>query len=189
MERVVKSARRNKIPVIHFGDGDEFSLGDASIKVYMKGNVDWDLNNQSAVMMVRYGDRNILFTGDAEPKAQKRLYDVVPAEELRSDILKYPHHGILALSDFFLSAVKPEVAIITNMDTIRMAKAVYHTRRGGANIRFTASHYLHLMTDGKMWVMEYLDDVDFPYYEQYMATHLATETDLLDSDEEIVQEQ
>ena len=50
-----------------------------------------DINSQSAITKVTYGDRTILFTADVEKPGQEKLLETLGAETLKSDILKYPH--------------------------------------------------------------------------------------------------
>lgn len=71
-----------------------------------------DLNESSAVMMVEYGNRRILLTGDISKEVE---YDILRANiDVRADILKVAHHGSYsATSKRFLRAVLPKVAVIS----------------------------------------------------------------------------
>lgn len=70
-----------------------------------------DLNNNSIVFMLRYGDMSMLFTGDIEDSAVGELLRRrVP---LQADILLVPHHGgFLEAMPELLEAVKPSLAVI-----------------------------------------------------------------------------
>ena len=70
-----------------------------------------DLNDTSLVLMVKYGERKILFTGDMEAYAEKQL---VEADiDLEADVLKVGHHGSYSsTSQLFLNEVDPEYGII-----------------------------------------------------------------------------
>ena len=70
-----------------------------------------DLNDTSLVLMVKYGERKILFTGDMESYAEKQL---VEADiDLEADVLKVGHHGSYSsTSQLFLNEVDPEYGII-----------------------------------------------------------------------------
>ena len=72
------------------------------------------MNDQSALTMVRYGERSMLFTADVEKPGQRALLADTDAAALRADILKYPHHGKQTLEDAFLSGGEPELVVITN---------------------------------------------------------------------------
>lgn len=49
------------------------------------------LNNYSVVIMVRYKNRRLLYTGDIEALAEKEIMD--NNTELSADVVKAPHHG------------------------------------------------------------------------------------------------
>ena len=69
-------------------------------------------NNQSMVLHVRYGDSEILLTGDIERAAERALVDA--GVDLEADVLKVAHHGAgTSSSPDFLAAVKPQVAVIS----------------------------------------------------------------------------
>lgn len=70
-----------------------------------------DLNNWSAVVVLRYGKTRFLFAGDAESLAEQ---DMIKAGTLKDvDVLKVGHHGsYTSTSKEFLSTVKPEYAVI-----------------------------------------------------------------------------
>lgn len=71
-----------------------------------------DLNDTSLVLMVEYGQRKFLFTGDMEAYAEKQL---VEADiDLDADVLKVGHHGSYSsTSQIFLDEVTPEYGIIS----------------------------------------------------------------------------
>lgn len=50
------------------------------------------LNNNSLVAKLEYKDIKMLFTGDIEEVAEKRLIEMYSYNELKADILKVPHH-------------------------------------------------------------------------------------------------
>lgn len=73
------------------------------------GNV---ANANSIVVRLDYGDFSMLFPGDAEAQTEDRLYN--REARLAAKILKVAHHGSkYATSEQFLSAVKPEMAIVS----------------------------------------------------------------------------
>ncbi len=148
----VAEAEKRDIPVTYFGDGDEITIGPATIKVYMKGDADWSLNNRSAMMRLVDGDCSILFAADMEKKALDRAVEVIPAEELRSDILKHPHHGLTILPDAFTDAVQPQLSIITN--NTRVTDTTYKLRLKHIPYIYCSSGYTHMVTDGETWFVE-----------------------------------
>ena len=111
-------------------------------------------NNDSLVLQLRYGNRRLLLTGDAEKQAEKEILAENPADTLRADVLKVGHHGSKnSTSPEFLAAVRPQVGIISagennpyghpNAELIeRLANAhvrILRTDRDGA---------IHVLTDG-----------------------------------------
>ncbi len=71
-----------------------------------------ELNDFSAVIRLTYGEKAILFTGDAESLSEQEI--VSSGAELKADILKVGHHGsVTSSSDCFLKAVAPEWAVIS----------------------------------------------------------------------------
>ncbi|MFR8548559.1 MAG: DNA internalization-related competence protein ComEC/Rec2 [Lachnospiraceae bacterium] len=69
-------------------------------------------NEDSMVLMLTYGRFRMLFTGDLEKEAEKRLAQ--SGTKLRADVLKVGHHGSAgASSDEFLEQVQPQVAVIS----------------------------------------------------------------------------
>ncbi len=71
-----------------------------------------NLNEDSIVLKLVFGNLNILLSGDLGNSGEKRLLE--SGTELRSRILKVGHHGDKTSSSHdFLEKVKPEAAIIS----------------------------------------------------------------------------
>jgi competence protein ComEC len=71
-----------------------------------------DLNNDSIVLRLIYGDIKILLAGDLLQLGERRFLNL--RTELTSQILKVAHHGENYSSSYdFLKSVKPEAAIIS----------------------------------------------------------------------------
>lgn len=154
MRQALLKCYSKDIPIFHYGDGDVFTLGDATLYVAMKVPTSWKLNNKSSVMKLTYGERTMLFTADVENRGQAFLADVLPKEYLDAEILKFPHHGLEPLNPAFHEAVTPEYCIITN--TNRNYHTAYELRRSQIPYLFTVSGYVHLVTDGQVWFVELL---------------------------------
>lgn len=147
---------KNGIPVTYYEDGAQWNLGGAVIDVWLKGDDEWKLNDRSAVMRVQYGQRTALFTADAEFILQKRLAEVIPAELLDVDILKYPHHGISVMDAGFAEMVSPAFAVITNQDYERMKNTKARLRTNKIPFAFTLKGPVAVCTDGTTWLVERL---------------------------------
>ena len=119
--------------------------------------LDTDKNDDSLVMKITYRDVDILFTGDIGEKAERRL--IASGQDLRSEILKVPHHGSRTSSSApFLDAVQPQCAIFSlgqsNQYQLPHADVVARYRaRGCRMLRTDTSGAITLRTDGKRcWI-------------------------------------
>jgi len=71
-------------------------------------------NNRSVVMIMKYGDKKFMFTGDIY---KEREYELVKmyGDELDCDFIKIPHHGAKTSSaPSFVEHVSPDIAVITS---------------------------------------------------------------------------
>ena len=72
-----------------------------------------DLNNNSLVFKLQYGEFSMLFTGDIEAKTENDLVSRY-GKKLQSIVLKVAHHGSSTSSTYnFLKAVQPQLALIS----------------------------------------------------------------------------
>jgi competence protein ComEC len=68
-------------------------------------------NNDSLVLLLRYGRHTFLLTGDAEKQVENEL----TSREIHADVLKVGHHGSKTSSmPTFLDAVHPSFGIISD---------------------------------------------------------------------------
>ena len=73
------------------------------------------LNNNAMVMKLQYKSFSMLFTGDIEEVAEKKILDTYKnhLDMLKATVLKVAHHGSKSSStEEFLKAVNSKVAII-----------------------------------------------------------------------------
>lgn len=71
-----------------------------------------DRNEDSMVLMLKYGTFSMLFTGDLEGAAEQRL--AISGIDLSADVLKVGHHGSNgASSEALLAQVRPAIAVIS----------------------------------------------------------------------------
>ncbi|MCC8169752.1 MAG: MBL fold metallo-hydrolase [Oscillospiraceae bacterium] len=92
--------------------GDSFELGGSYVEILGPQREYDDLNNNSIVMKVTYGDTSFLFTGDAEREAEQDIIDA--GYDLSADVLKVGHHGSSTSTSYvFLREVMPEYAVIS----------------------------------------------------------------------------
>ena len=72
----------------------------------------WGINNASVVIRLAHEDVSFLLTGDIEAEAERRL--LRSGQDLRSTVLKVPHHGSRSSSTAeFLAAAAPRAAVIS----------------------------------------------------------------------------
>ncbi len=97
-------------------DGDGFSLNILWPSLREISQIDQNranlrLNEVSVIQLLEYGAFSALFTGDAGSGVMDQI-----ANSARSiNILKVPHHGSrTGMSDYFLSIIRPEVAVISS---------------------------------------------------------------------------
>ena len=111
-ETMVYALGHQQVPVENPTVGDSFSLGGLEIQVLGPQRVYDDMNDNSALMKMTYGEVSFLFMGDAEENAEKDLLE--QGYDLRSTVLKVGHHGSkTSTSQELLDAVMPQAAVIS----------------------------------------------------------------------------
>lgn len=87
------AAARRGIPCKRVASGEHYPLGEADIEILYAPSGAKDINDDSLILRVVYGETAFLFTGDAETKGEAALLAAIPAEKLKCDLLKAGHHG------------------------------------------------------------------------------------------------
>ncbi len=119
-------------------------------------------NDNSFVLRVRYGDRAVLFMGDAERAEEAHLVrEHAPQGRLLADVLKVGHHGSrTSSSPSLLGAVKPSLAVIScgvrnrfghphpaTLDSLEIHQVrALRTDRDGSIVVTTDGHSLEVRT-------------------------------------------
>lgn len=68
-------------------------------------------NDNSVIVSLEYKGNRFLFTGDTEAAVERKIVGM--GVDLKADVLKVGHHGSnTSTTDGFLSAIKPQVAVI-----------------------------------------------------------------------------
>ena len=103
---------------LDFGGGVSFTILSPTEEMVQEGGREADgkinLNLNSLVGRLAYGNFAMMFTGDAEKPTEQALLKRHPAGDLRCQVLKAGHHGSKTSSSLaFLKAVQPEVALIS----------------------------------------------------------------------------
>ena len=112
-EDVLSAAKEHNVKEIYPATGEIFSLGDAVFTIMAPNRSDYlEVNNESLVIKMTYGNVSYLFCGDAEIESE---YDMVEnGVDLSADVIKLGHHGSnTSSSQMILKTVKPSYAIIS----------------------------------------------------------------------------
>jgi len=119
---------------------------------------DASMNDSSFVIRIRFGSRSFLLVGDAEEGTERELLRR-HGGALHADVLKVGHHGSrTSTSPEFLSAVRPDLAVISSgvrnrfghphprtLETLASAGVTtLRTDRGGAVVVATDGTDLHV---------------------------------------------
>ena len=115
----LKNIKAKNIRYHKVGAGDTIPLFDgvnfevlAPVKTIKNERGEADLNNNSVVGRLVYGNFAMMFTGDAEVEEEKTILNSGAA--VKSDILKVGHHGSRTSSSAaFVKAVAPKIGIIS----------------------------------------------------------------------------
>ena len=149
----MKALAEAGVPVFTVDDGDCFSLGDAKFTVIRQTRYMYTEPNPnpfSAMLMMEYGDCRLLFCADVVQDAQ--LY-IAQTHDLRTDIFKYPHHGLNKLYREMLDNMQAEYCFFCHgyMDT---QEAQRQMDQYGIAYDFATWGVIHLSTDGNYWLVD-----------------------------------
>ena len=159
----VKALKEMGMEIVRMGDGDVFTLGDARLTVIQQLKVS-GANKQSMMLMVEFGDCRMLLGADVTGQAQ----DVIASthDDLRADVLKFPHHGLNKLTAKFLEAVNPSYAVFTH-GSLDTSASQQQMDKIGAFYSFATWGTIHLATDGQEWHVEQPMDEERAAYAEY----------------------
>lgn len=92
--------------------GEQYALGDAVFTIIAPSKRYDDANNNSIGIILKYGDRSFLFTGDAEEEAEADI--VKTGISIDCDVYQVGHHGSrTSSSEALLNAASPAYAVIS----------------------------------------------------------------------------
>lgn len=139
--------------------GDTFNLDGMHFEVLSPGSFlpkfqEKEINNQSLVMKLTFGNFSMLFTGDIEAPAEEILANTY-GDKLKVDIVKVPHHGSKTSSTpSFVATTNPKYALISCGEpekTHHPNKKVVNTwKNQGAKVFNTMDNgNLTVLSDGK----------------------------------------
>ena len=92
--------------------GESYSLGEARFEFIGPLEEYDNINDDSLVMRLEYGETSFLFTGDMTSKAERDLLE--DGANVKCDVLKVGHHGSSGSSSYrFLYEAEPKIAVIS----------------------------------------------------------------------------
>ena len=153
--RAVNAANEHHIPIVDIKDQDQIPFGGAELTVYKIPDKyitrEYPINDQSAMLMVRYGECSVLLSGDLEIRGQLKMVELY-GDRLKADILKTPHHGN-PLKPVFYKTVDPEFCFITHTaNDTRKTQELLQTY-GRNRMAFASWGVITLQTDGQKWIV------------------------------------
>ncbi|HPY94740.1 MAG TPA: MBL fold metallo-hydrolase [Clostridia bacterium] len=151
----VNNLKKMDVPIERMKDGDSFTLGGADIRV-MKTNQS-KVNGASAVLHIIYGGTSYLLAADVNRVAQSRLNRLY-GDQLKADVIKYPHHAQEKLDEGFTRTVDPGFALITH-GSHNTQEGQKWLDRFGIPFQFASWGLISLYSDGKsIFISQELDD-------------------------------
>ena len=117
-EAFLKIVQEKNLQVQEVKMGDKMTIGDVTFHILWPSEKQIEenqLNNNAMVMKLQYKDFSMLFTGDIEEVAEKKILSVYSdnLDNLKATVLKVAHHGSKSSStEEFLKAVNSKVAMI-----------------------------------------------------------------------------
>lgn len=122
-----------------------------------------DINNNSLVLKLSYGNISFLFTGDVEKEALEYL--TKSKMNLQADVVKIPHHGSKnSLLPSFYEKVKPSLAVICvgkNSFGHPSKEVLKYWESKGLSVYRTDAHgAISILTDGKKIEIETVKAID-----------------------------
>jgi len=145
------------VPVEMIGGGDVLRFGNVTAQVLWpapsRDESAPSRNNDSIVLLVRYGEKSLLLTGDIERQGETAV--LREGINLQCDIVKVAHHGSKTSSiEAFISATHPSLAIVsvgrTSMFGHPNQDVVERWRASGAEVMTTGQRgTISVVTDGR----------------------------------------
>jgi competence protein ComEC len=146
------------VQVDKIGAGDVLGFGDVSAQVLWPPATRDDRapsrNNDSVMLLIRYGEKRLLLTGDIEKEGEAAVLS--EGIDLASDLVKVAHHGSRTSSiEAFVAAARPSLAIIsvgrTSMFGHPNKDVVERWRASGAEVMTTGQRgTISVVTDGRV---------------------------------------
>jgi competence protein ComEC len=134
--------REKRIPLKYIAYGERVNYNGVKLHILNPRIMRENIDSNSLVIKLSYGNFGILFTGDIDYEVQEEL----SKEEIESDILQIPNHGKGLIYPKFLYKVAPKYGIISTKFEVRKLQEKY------SNIRFFSTSKngaIVIKTDGE----------------------------------------
>jgi competence protein ComEC len=155
--RFAATMKEAGVPVDQIGAGDVLHFGAVSAAVLwpppIRDEKAPSRNNDSIMLLVRYGEKSFLLTGDIEKQGETAV--LREGIDLGTDLVKVAHHGSKTSSiEAFVAATHPSLAIIsvgrTSMFGHPNKEVVERWRASGAEVMTTGQRgTISVTTDGR----------------------------------------
>lgn len=112
-QNLMDAVKIKGIKIKKASSGVSFTIDNVDFKfVAPNGSKYDDLNNYSAVLKVKYGNKSFLLMGDAEKLSENEI--LASGQDIKADVIKIGHHGSSSSSSkTFIEAVDPQYAVIS----------------------------------------------------------------------------
>lgn len=112
MADVINEAQKKKTPIIERMAGMSWRFGEVDFDYLMPRDTEYEGNNDSLVLMVRYKQHSILLPGDLEKEGEAELLQKGAEKITDVSILKAGHHGSkTSTTASFLEVTNPKLVI------------------------------------------------------------------------------
>lgn len=129
IDNKINSLGLNKI---YPNEGDVLTIDDLKITFFncgqtayneleIAGSGSFKVNDYSMMCLFTYMNNNVLYSGDIELVAQKRIYTKKFFENIKIDLYKWHHHGLNAITDSHLPYIKQ----ISPIESVIMCQDIF----------------------------------------------------------------
>ena len=155
VESIFERLRQSDTPVVDVKAGYVIEFGDGArlevLHPQTQPKITDRLNDNALVLRVSYGDASFLLTSDLSAESQREM--IAKGAATHVSVMQIPQHGtVRAIDDAFLSAVRPQIALLQSDIANRRGDPDPDTLdklRGVDLFRTDEIGAIHLSTDGK----------------------------------------
>ena len=118
--RFAGTMKESGVPVEKIGAGDLLRFGEVSAQVLWpppnRDETAPSRNNDSIMLLVRYGEKSFLLTGDIEKKGEAAV--LREGTSLKSDLVKVAHHGSILRTSLFSAHYMGNINSLSNQAVV-----------------------------------------------------------------------